>query len=58
MDRNRYGYYSVKNVSFKVKEGEHFALLGSNDSGTSAVLMAILGQIKPVRGSVSVCGVQ
>ena len=49
-------FLAVKDVSFKVKKGEAWALIGSNGSGKSTLLKAISGILKPYNGSITVKG--
>lgn len=49
-------FMAVKDVSFKVKRGEAWALVGNNGSGKSTLLKAISGIIRPYRGKVTVNG--
>ena len=49
-------FLAVKNVSFKVKKGEAWALIGVNGSGKSTMLKAISGILKPYKGSITVRG--
>ncbi|MDO4939113.1 MAG: ABC transporter ATP-binding protein [Lachnospiraceae bacterium] len=49
-------FLAVKDVSFTVKKGEAWALIGSNGSGKSTLLKAISGILKPYQGSISVHG--
>ena len=48
------GVFSVKGISFSVKENEKFVILGSNNSGTTAVLESLIGLKTPVAGQVVV----
>jgi lipopolysaccharide transport system ATP-binding protein len=48
--------YAVKNVSFKVKKGEAFAILGRNGAGKSTLLQLICGTLQPTQGVVNVFG--
>jgi zinc transport system ATP-binding protein len=43
----------LSGVSFSVKKGEIAALLGPNGSGKTTILRAILGNIRPTMGSLS-----
>jgi ABC-2 type transport system ATP-binding protein len=65
-----FGYYSwvrslgrrqrrtvVEEVSFAVKRGELFGLLGANGAGKSTVLRMLAGLVLPDAGRIVVCGV-
>ena len=53
----QYDYTQVlKNISFKVEEGDFLALLGPNGSGKSTLLKIILGLLKPMSGEVKLFG--
>lgn len=43
---------AVKDVSFIIEEHEYVCLIGSNGSGKSSLLKAILGIIKPTAGKI------
>ena len=49
-------FLAVKDVSFQVKKGEAWGLIGTNGSGKSTLLKAISGIIKPYKGSITVNG--
>lgn len=49
-------FLAAKNVSFQVREGEAWALIGTNGSGKSTMLKAISGILKPYKGSITVDG--
>lgn len=49
-------FLAVKDVSFQVKKGEAWGLIGSNGSGKSTMLKAISGILKPYKGSITVNG--
>lgn len=49
-------FYALKDVSFQIKKGDSFALLGSNGSGKSTMLKVICGIYHPYKGSVQVNG--
>ena len=49
-------FLAVQDISFQVREGEAWGLIGSNGSGKSTMLKAISGIIKPYKGSITVNG--
>lgn len=49
-------FLAVKDVSFQVRKGEAWGLIGTNGSGKSTLLKAISGILKPYKGSISVNG--
>lgn len=49
-------FLAVKNVSFDIKKGEAWGIVGTNGSGKSTLLKAISGIIKPYKGSITVNG--
>lgn len=49
-------FLAVKDVSFKVHEGEAWGIIGTNGSGKSTMLKAISGILKPYKGSITVNG--
>ena len=49
-------FLAVKDVSFKIREGESWGLIGTNGSGKSTMLKAISGIMKPYKGSITVRG--
>lgn len=49
-------FMAVQDVSFQVKRGESWALVGNNGSGKSTLLKAISGIIRPYKGNVTVNG--
>lgn len=49
-------FLAVKDVSFQVKAGEAWGLIGTNGSGKSTMLKAISGILKPYKGSITVNG--
>ncbi|WP_330164457.1 ABC transporter ATP-binding protein [Paenibacillus validus] len=46
----------LSDVTWRVRKGEHWALLGLNGSGKTTLLNMITGYIWPTRGSVAVLG--
>ncbi len=49
-------FFALKNVSFEVKRGEAWGLVGTNGSGKSTLLKLICGILKPYCGSVEING--
>lgn len=49
--------HALHNASFKIKEGEHVAILGRNGSGKTTLEKIVLGLYEPESGSVLVDGV-
>ena len=49
-------FLALKDVSFEVKKGEDWGLVGTNGSGKSTMLKLISGILKPYKGTVTVNG--
>lgn len=49
-------YYALNNVSFEVKRGETFGIIGTNGAGKSTLLKMITGVAKPSDGLIAVKG--
>lgn len=49
-------FYALKDISFQIKKGDSFALIGSNGSGKSTMLKVICGIYRPYKGNVWVNG--
>ena len=49
-------FLALQNISFQVRQGEAWGLIGTNGSGKSTMLKAISGILKPYKGSVKVNG--
>lgn len=49
-------FFAVKDVSFRVLEGQAWGLIGSNGSGKSTMLKAISGILNPYQGHIAVNG--
>ncbi len=45
---------AVHNVSFTIKEGEIFSLIGPNSSGKTTIVKTIVGLLQPTNGTVTV----
>lgn len=48
-------FYALRNINFRVEQGEVFALIGPNGSGKSTLLQIISGILQPTTGRV-LCG--
>lgn len=49
-------FLAVKDVSFQIKKGEAWGLVGTNGSGKSTMLKAISGILKPYKGTIKTYG--
>ena len=49
-------FFALKNITFDVKQGESWGIVGSNGAGKSTLLRLICGVIAPHTGSVTVSG--
>lgn len=49
-------FHALKNITFEVKRGETFGIVGRNGSGKSTLLQLICGTLFPTHGSVQVNG--
>jgi ABC-type Mn2+/Zn2+ transport system ATPase subunit len=47
---------AIEGVSFEVDAGQRIALLGPNGGGKTTLLRALLGELRPMRGTVEVRG--
>lgn len=49
-------FLAIEDISFQVRAGEAWGLIGTNGSGKSTMLKAISGIIKPYKGTIKVNG--
>lgn len=49
-------FESLRDISFEVKKGETFGIIGRNGSGKSTTLGLIAGVLRPTSGRITVCG--
>lgn len=55
-DAKKDGYWALKDISFEVKKGEFFGIVGRNGSGKSTLLKLMAGVYTPTEGSIQVNG--
>ena len=49
-------FLALKDVTFEVKKGEAWGIIGTNGSGKSTLLKLICGILKPYKGTVTING--
>lgn len=49
-------FFALKNISFEIKKGESFGLIGKNGSGKSTLLKLITGVLTPTSGKIKSFG--
>lgn len=54
--KNNKEVVAVKDLSFNVREGDIFGLIGTNGAGKTTTMRMISTTIKPTSGEISVCG--
>jgi len=50
------GKHILKSISWEVKKGEHWAVVGANGSGKTTLLKIVAGYLWPTRGEVNILG--
>ena len=48
--------YTLKNISFSIKEGEAIGIIGQNGAGKSTILKIITGTLHPSKGEINTTG--
>jgi ABC-2 type transport system ATP-binding protein len=49
---------AVNGVSFEIKKGEIFSLIGPNSSGKTTIVKSIVGLLQPTHGTITIDGVE
>jgi len=49
-------FYALKNISFRISQGENVAIVGANGAGKSTLLSLAVGLASPDEGSIEVSG--
>src|SRR6266481_6738028 len=49
-------FWALKSISFKVRHGSTFGVIGENGSGKSTLLQIIAGTLQPTQGSITLSG--
>src|SRR5215475_5329328 len=49
-------FWALEDVSFSVRRGEAFGIIGANGAGKSTILKLLTGIMRPTKGSISVKG--
>jgi homopolymeric O-antigen transport system ATP-binding protein len=53
---NAGNFWALQDVSFEVRRGEAFGIIGSNGAGKSTILKVVTGIMRPTRGTLQVHG--
>jgi lipopolysaccharide transport system ATP-binding protein len=49
-------FWALQDVSFSVRRGEAFGIIGANGAGKSTILKLLTGIMRPTKGSIRVAG--
>jgi ABC-type polysaccharide/polyol phosphate transport system ATPase subunit len=55
-DLDKREFWALQDVSFSVRRGEAFAIIGGNGAGKSTILKLLTGIMRPTKGSIRVAG--
>jgi lipopolysaccharide transport system ATP-binding protein len=55
-DLDRRDFWALQDVSFDIKRGEAFAVIGGNGAGKSTLLKLLTGIMRPNKGSIRIAG--
>jgi ABC-type polysaccharide/polyol phosphate transport system ATPase subunit len=55
-DLDKRQFWALQDVSFSVRRGEAFAIIGGNGAGKSTILKLLTGIMRPTKGSIRVAG--